>query len=208
MNRKFNNTSNIDNLVRMSWSFVDQNFTISQSKIETYVDEFLKEWEFLYRQEQLTTARHLQNALPHVDIVERSSKKVFGSVAPKNVYFTGRQETLLSIQTHLQPRDTPDKVRFCVIHGIGGLGKTHTASEYAYQNRDWFDDVFWLQAESNPELAKCFGQIARDKLPQNIAELQDQSRIIEMVRRWLNETGNVTLMKLVYFSNHHKTVNV
>jgi hypothetical protein len=192
----------------MSWSIVDQSFATSQGKIENYVEEFLTEWEFLYRKEQLTSARTLQDAIRHVHIVERSSKRVFGSVSPKNAYFTGRQDVLRSMNAHLQPPKTPKDVRFCVVHGIGGLGKTHTALEYTYQNRDWFDDVFWLQAETDPELAKSFGKIAQDKLPQNIAELQDQSRIIEMVRRWFDETGEMTRISMLQFTDHLQIGNV
>jgi hypothetical protein len=172
----------------MSWSIVDQSFEKSKKKIDAYVEQFLAEWEHLYRQELLQGARYLRQTLPQIEITVKSAKKVFGNVSPKNIYFTGRQTILDNMIRHLCHQH-PLMVLCCITHGISGLGKTHTALEFAYQARDHFHNVFWLQSSSGPELAKVFAEIAQDKLPKDVAELQDQSRVIEMVRRWLNETG-------------------
>lgn len=187
----------------MSWSIVDQSFEKSKKRINAYVEQFLAEWEHLYRQELLQGARYLQQTLPQTEITVKSAKKVFGNVSPKNIYFTGRQNTLNNMISHLCDQH-PQAVLCCIIHGIGGLGKTHTALEFAYQARDHFHNVFWLQASSGPELAKGFAQIAQDKLPKDIAELQDQSRVIEMVRRWLNETGEYDQYR--GFEKHYRIV--
>lgn len=42
--------------------------------------------------------------------------------------------------------------RHAVLCGLGGLGKTTLAMEYAFTRRDKFDAVFWIRADERAKL--------------------------------------------------------
>lgn len=48
----------------------------------------------------------------------------------------------------------------CVLHGMGGVGKTETALEFTYVHRKDYDAFFWLPADRGPALEAGFAQIA------------------------------------------------
>ena len=51
--------------------------------------------------------------------------------------------------------------RLQAISGLGGIGKTQTAVEYAYRYRDEYQAVLWLDAESPLALKAGCGELAR-----------------------------------------------
>jgi hypothetical protein len=74
------------------------------------------------------------------------------------------------IDDHLLPASTnPDvkpllaseeQLRSFAICGLGGMGKTELAVEYAYSRRESFEAIFWLAAEDAKILASDFAQLA------------------------------------------------
>ena len=85
-------------------------------------------------------------------------------------------------------------VACCVLHGLGGIGKTQCALQYYYSFRDDFDAIFWIEAELEWNLALSYARIA-DTL--QIVELKStesagntyQELAIEKARTWLENTG-------------------
>lgn len=75
----------------------------------------------------------------------------------RNRDFFGRQEILHQLDQHLLPvaeaslETEPQSSRHVAICGIGGVGKTSVAIEYAFSRRDRFDAIFWIRSD---ELAK------------------------------------------------------
>jgi len=84
----------------------------------------------------------------------------------QNKGFFGRQDVLKRLDECLLPsRDLlvssqPDRIRVGLLCGMGGLGKTETAIEYAYSRREEFDAVFWVRAEDTGKLESDIAQIA------------------------------------------------
>jgi len=84
--------------------------------------------------------------------------------------FFGRAQTIELIDQFLLPPlragdqdgrdDSGDALRSFAICGLGGMGKTALAIEYAHSRRDNFEAVFWLGADDAKILASNFAQIA------------------------------------------------
>jgi hypothetical protein len=67
---------------------------------------------------------------------------------PRNPAFTGRKDTLADLRKRLTRRG---RAALC---GLGGIGKSQTAAEYAYRYRGEYVAILWLNAESPLALRK------------------------------------------------------
>ncbi|EKU96967.1 TPR repeat-containing protein [Leptolyngbya sp. PCC 7375] len=102
----------------------------------------------------------------------------------RNVFFTGREETLHALHQQLNQDKAAALSQIQAIHGLGGIGKTQAAVEYAYRHRQDYQAVFWVRAETDLELRTGFVEIARLlNLPQQDA--QDPNDTIQAVKHWL-----------------------
>ena len=104
----------------------------------------------------------------------------------RNPFFTGREDVLLRLQEMLSASGTAALTQTLAISGLGGIGKTQIALEYAYRHRSDYRAVFWVKADSREALAADLAVIA-DLLHRPVAHEQDRRRAVAVVRRWLNE---------------------
>lgn len=86
-------------------------------------------------------------AVPGAD----SYPEVWGQVPQRNMNFTGRETLLEELRTGLDTAVTA--VLPHALHGLGGVGKTQVAIEYAYRNMSSYDIVWWIPADQ-PELVR------------------------------------------------------
>jgi Tetratricopeptide repeat len=71
-----------------------------------------------------------------------------------------------------------------VLRGLGGVGKTQLALEYAYRYGVAYRLVWWVRAEEPATLASDYAALAEPlRLPEHAAS--DQTEAIAAVRRWL-----------------------
>jgi tetratricopeptide (TPR) repeat protein len=104
----------------------------------------------------------------------------------RNALFTGREDVLTQLYEALRAGKTTASSQPQAISGLGGIGKTQTAMEYAYRYRDDYDYVLWVKAESREALISDFVTIAHLlNLPEQ--QEQEQRRIVEAVKRWFQE---------------------
>lgn len=103
----------------------------------------------------------------------------------RNPFFTGREDVLEFLHQQLRSSQTAAISQTQAISGLGGVGKTQTAVEYAYRYRQDYQAVFWIRAETKQELWTGFVEIARLlNLPQQAA--QDSEETVQAVKRWLD----------------------
>lgn len=105
----------------------------------------------------------------------------------RNPFFTGREKILEDLHNAFTKNNATPPTQ--AISGLGGLGKTQTAIEYAYRHRDDYTSVFWVRADSSLALSTGFVEIARLlNLPEKDAQSPDDT--VRAVKLWLeNKPG-------------------
>lgn len=71
---------------------------------------------------------------------------IWGSVPQRNKNFTGREELLANLRQRLLRIDSTALLPHAM-HGMGGVGKTQLAVEYAYQYARYYQVVWWIPAD-------------------------------------------------------------
>ena len=106
----------------------------------------------------------------------------------RNPYFTGRDQLLQRLHQVLAADNTVALSQTRSISGLGGIGKTQTAIEYAYRYANEYEAVLWVQADSREVLVADFARLA---LTLNVLEKEetDSFRMITAVKRWLEKHG-------------------
>ena len=83
----------------------------------------------------------------------------------KNTFFTGRDQELAAIHETLYCPDGPlSDQRIMVLHGLGGIGKTQLAVQYAYIHQKDYTSVWWVNASTTETLSQGFLGIAQQLL--------------------------------------------
>ncbi|MDT3776125.1 FxSxx-COOH system tetratricopeptide repeat protein [Nitrospira sp. MA-1] len=107
-------------------------------------------------------------------------KTIWNIPLDRNPFFTGREDILGEIHKALL------STKRAAFSGLGGIGKTQTAMEYAYRHKDDYSHILWVKAESKESLTSDFAQLAT---PLNLPEKQvkDQQEFVNAVLRWLKQ---------------------
>ena len=104
----------------------------------------------------------------------------------RNSFFTAREEVLDLLHIAMTGQTSSTAVgQPYAMSGLGGIGKTHLAVEYAYRHRHDYQSVFWVRAESADLLVSDLLALAvlLDLPMRNEAK---QGEIVVAVLRWLD----------------------
>jgi hypothetical protein len=87
---------------------------------------------------------------------ERSAPQdtVWGNVPPRNPDFTGRDVLLSALEERLRTQSVT-AVLPQALHGMGGVGKSQIATEYAYRHRADYDVVWWIPSEQPAQILRA-----------------------------------------------------
>jgi len=112
---------------------------------------------------------------------------------PRNPFFTGREQILEALHTQLKIEQVVALTQSSALHGLGGVGKTQIALEYAYRHALEYSAVFWIEAEKDEQVVASLLRIAETlQLPEQ--NEKDQQRVIAAVQRWLSTHGQWLLI--------------
>lgn len=79
------------------------------------------------------------------------------NVGPRNPGFVGRDAILVSLRERLR---SGGRGAVQVLHGMGGVGKTQLAIEYAHRYAGAYDMVWWFSAEETSLIGEQFAALA------------------------------------------------
>jgi len=126
--------------------------------------------------------------LPDPAVVPEPGSLPTGSRLPfsRNRLFTGRVESLQAVAKALLYEDKAAG-EACVVQGLGGVGKTQLAVQFAYCYGRYFQGVHWLSAAQpaalEAEVAACGLKMELEQWPDKLPEQAEQT-----LRAW-RETG-------------------
>ena len=104
---------------------------------------------------------------------------------PPNEHFYSRSNLLLDLEKCLS---SPGAM--CIVHGVGGVGKTLAAVQYSYVYKEQYDAIFWLHADTAPGLSDSYLRMA---IALGLADSpEDHHLIMAKGRNWLQETGKIS----------------
>jgi NB-ARC domain len=107
-----------------------------------------------------------------------------------NPRFWGREHALQEVRSHLEGAGHNTDLKAFALHGMGGVGKTQIALQYADKRRSNYDVVLWVAADniisvgqSMRDIAQSLGLINTDN------ELKDTLGASLKVKKWLQDAS-------------------
>jgi tetratricopeptide (TPR) repeat protein len=165
-----------------SWANRDEAFSDVAVGVRTAIDE-------------LGTAGATAPA-SHTAIADDSLPPIWNVPHLRNPNFTGREELLKQLHEALISGKHAALTQ--ALHGLGGVGKTQTAVEYAYRHAKEYDLVWWIRSETSEKLAADYALLAERLNLKEKAE-RDQKVIVQAVSNaltyrtgWLLTFDNAT----------------
>ena len=119
-----------------------------------------------------------------------------------NTRFSGREGVLDAIDKALGPQTAPSNQKSIALSGMGGVGKTQIATQYAYLNLEKFDVILWIAASNAIVVGQSFHTIAEGLgLLESDEEKRDAAAAIYKMKSWLATTSSFSLPRRSYIDD-------
>ncbi|KAL4948761.1 hypothetical protein BDW69DRAFT_188955, partial [Aspergillus filifer] len=107
--------------------------------------------------------------------------------------FIGREEELSCLWKYLQPTSARTR-KIAVLHGLGGIGKTQLAIQFARRHKDDFTAIFWLSGKDRSalvsSLSSCFPRIQHLPVDTQVTNEEEAEQRANQVLLWLAKPDN------------------
>lgn len=114
-----------------------------------------------------------------------------------NLKFYRRSAEIEEVNNHLNPKIDTGSLKVISIYGLGGVGKTQLALQYANTSRDNFDAIAWIQVNTYTRFIQSLLAFAlRLGLPIKESSNHDDYQLVQEVKYWLNESKKKFLLIL------------
>ena len=110
---------------------------------------------------------------------------------PMNARFSGRDDILEELDTAIvDPKGRSASLMSVALFGMGGVGKTQIAIQFAYRNLDKFDVVLWVAADNAISIGQSLKTVAESlDLFGADDDTKDAAAAIWRVKNWLSSTS-------------------
>ncbi|KAJ4382592.1 hypothetical protein N0V86_001814 [Didymella sp. IMI 355093] len=136
---------------------------------------------------ELLRARSQYAGRHEVDFSLRGVPEI-GRFVPRNAEMQQLEKILLNTQRAAGRRNV------AAVHGLGGIGKTQLAVEFARKHKGSFSGVFWLDGSSETSVKQSLADTAlrlpRDELTTEGAAVTDVNMAMRECLRWLSLPSN------------------
>ena len=147
--------------------------------------------------ETLQALRQLQIAKSNDDVTLPCHEIPYGL----NPRFYERESELIELHKALDPQeDSSSGLKMMAIHGLGGVGKTQLAPNYANTSLEKFDVILWVSAETQIKMTQTLSNFAKNVglHPSKNDELDDDAQAAQKVKDWFNA---LKISFLIVFDN-------
>lgn len=130
--------------------------------------------------------------------------EIWGNVPQRNKNFTGRSELLDELRNRVTTEATALLPH--ALHGLGGVGKTQLAIEYAYRHASTYQLIWWIPADQNALVRSTLASLAPrlgitglvpGRVEDAVAAVLEALRRGEPYDRWLLVFDNADQPELV-----------
>ncbi|MBK7623427.1 MAG: tetratricopeptide repeat protein [Kineosporiaceae bacterium] len=87
-----------------------------------------------------------------------SVPQVMGGVPHQNPFFVGRDDQLADLAQTLEQRG---QATVTAVHGLGGIGKSQLAAEYAHRYQSNYEMIWWIPSDDPRSVRRSFVSLAR-----------------------------------------------
>jgi tetratricopeptide (TPR) repeat protein len=154
-----------------SWSNQNKAFADVARGVRAAVEQMLSQQDFF-------SNRSLHNGTPQRHLLP----PIWNILHHRNPNFSGRDELLMQLQADLASGRPAALTQ--AFQGLGGVGKTQVALEYAYRNAEDYKVIWWVRSEEPTTLNSDFAALA-ENLGLDLAPNTSSETVREAVRQAL-----------------------
>ncbi|RYC83738.1 hypothetical protein BFJ63_vAg13405 [Fusarium oxysporum f. sp. narcissi] len=153
----------IYSLLKLFWSTIDKKFESAKSSITKHYTEFERSCKYSVDSTLVNNTQAMIQMLPAVTVLPAASEKLFEVPFLRNPHFAERDTEVELVRTSLTQPKPPHDIRstICLLQGLGGVGKTTIALEYAFKYGGEYDFVFWIPARTELDVLNTATALAR-----------------------------------------------